>query len=40
MDEHEIAASVLAALISSKKKSLQNRNAAINNSKWWEQIHD
>jgi acetyl/propionyl-CoA carboxylase alpha subunit len=39
-DEHEIAASVLAALINTKKKSIQKKSVEIKNNKWWEQIHD
>jgi acetyl-CoA carboxylase biotin carboxylase subunit len=39
-DEHEIAASVLAALINTKKKSIQKKSVSLKNNKWWEQIHD
>jgi acetyl-CoA carboxylase biotin carboxylase subunit len=40
-DDHEIAASVLAALIKTKKKSAQKINSTVNNNNnWWEQNYE
>jgi acetyl/propionyl-CoA carboxylase alpha subunit len=39
-NEHEVAASVLAALIKTKKKSAQMKNASLKNNNWWEQNYE
>ena len=39
-DEHETAASILAALIKSKKKSGQIVNSSVKNNNWWEQNYE
>jgi acetyl-CoA carboxylase biotin carboxylase subunit len=39
-EEHEIAASVLAALIKSNKKSTTKRNASVKDNSWWEQNYE
>jgi acetyl-CoA carboxylase biotin carboxylase subunit len=39
-NEHEVAASVLAALIKTKKKSAQKKNASLKNNNWWEQNYE
>ncbi len=39
-DEHETAASILAALIQSKKKSAQKVNTSVKNNNWWEQNYE
>jgi acetyl-CoA carboxylase biotin carboxylase subunit len=39
-DEHETAASVLAALLKSKKKTAQKVNPSEKNNNWWEQNYE
>mgnify|MGYP006328155945 FL=1 len=39
-DEHQIAASVLAAIIKTKKKSAQKVNTSVKNNNWWEQNYE
>jgi len=38
--KHETAASILAALIKSKKKSGQKVDSSIKNNNWWEQNYE
>ncbi len=39
-NDHETAASILAALIQSKKKSVQKVNTPVKNNNWWEQNYE